>query len=56
LRLGTPAITTRGMGLDEAAAIAGLVADLIDAPESPAVETRVRDAVEALGREFPVYT
>lgn len=56
LRLGTPAITTRGMGLDEAALIAGLVADLIDEPESDAVENRVKEAVEALGREFPVYT
>jgi glycine/serine hydroxymethyltransferase len=44
------------MGLDQAGAIAGLVADLIEAPESSAVESRVREAVEALGREFPVYT
>jgi len=56
LRLGTPAITTRGMRQDEAAAVATLVADLIDEPASAAVATRVREAVEALGREFPVYT
>jgi glycine hydroxymethyltransferase len=56
LRLGTPAITTRGMRQNEAAAIAGLVADLIDEPASAAIETRVKEAVEALGREFPVYT
>jgi glycine hydroxymethyltransferase len=56
LRLGTPAITTRGMRQDEAAAIARLVADLIDEPASAAAVTRVREAVEALGREFPVYT
>jgi glycine hydroxymethyltransferase len=56
LRLGTPAITTRGMGLDEAAAIAQLIADLIDEPASAAVESRVTEAVKALTREFPVYT
>jgi glycine/serine hydroxymethyltransferase len=44
------------MGLDEAAAIAQLIADLIDEPASAAVESRVTEAVKALAREFPVYT
>jgi len=56
LRLGTPAITTRGMGPDEAARIAHWVADVLDQPDSPAVIDRVRRAAEALGGEFPVYT
>jgi glycine hydroxymethyltransferase len=56
LRLGTPAITTRGMGTEQAAAIAGLVADVIAAPDSAAVAGRVRQAAEALARQYPVYT
>jgi glycine hydroxymethyltransferase len=56
LRLGTPAITTRGMGLAEAAAIAHWVADLIENPRSEAVLDRVRRDAEALCEAFPVYT
>jgi glycine hydroxymethyltransferase len=56
LRLGTPAVTTRGMGLDEAARIAHWVADVIEQPRSAAIIERVRSGVEALCREFPVYT
>jgi glycine hydroxymethyltransferase len=56
LRLGTPALTTRGMGLNEAARAALLVADVIDEPRKPTVLKRVRFEVEALCREFPVYT
>jgi glycine hydroxymethyltransferase len=56
LRLGSPALTTRGMDLDEAGRIAHLVADVIAEPRKAAVLERVRQAVEALCREFPVYT
>jgi glycine hydroxymethyltransferase len=56
LRLGTPALTTRGMGLDEVALIAGWIADLLDQPDSSAVIERVRQAAEALATDFPVYT
>jgi glycine hydroxymethyltransferase len=56
LRLGTPAMTTRGMGLEEAARIAHLVADVLEQPGSGAVVARVRQAVETLCAEFPVYT
>ena len=56
LRLGTPAITTRGMGPDEVVQIAHWVADVLDQPDAPGVIDRVRRAAEALGREFPVYT
>jgi glycine hydroxymethyltransferase len=56
LRLGTPALTTRGMGLDEAARVAHLVADLVGQDRSAAVLERVRREVETLCREFPVYT
>jgi glycine hydroxymethyltransferase len=56
LRLGTPAATTRGMGLAEVARVAHWVADLIEQPDSETVSRRVRQDVEALGREFPIYT
>jgi glycine hydroxymethyltransferase len=56
LRLGTPAITTRGMRSDEAAAIAELVADVLDEPAAATVAGRVAEAVEALCRQYPVYT
>ncbi len=56
LRLGTAAITTRGMGLEEAGMIAGWVADVLDQPGSRAVVGRVRQAAEALAGDFPVYT
>jgi glycine hydroxymethyltransferase len=56
LRLGTPAITTRGMGLAEAARVAHWVADVLDQPDADTALRRVRQDVEALGREFPIYT
>jgi glycine hydroxymethyltransferase len=56
IRLGTPALTTRGMGLEQAEQAAHWVADVLDEPGSEAVIGRVRAAVEALCREYPVYT
>lgn len=56
IRLGTPAMTTRGMGLEQAEQAAHFVADVLDDPGSEAVLGRVRDAVEALCQEYPVYT
>lgn len=56
LRLGTAAITTRGMGLEEAGMIAERVADILDQPGSEAVVSRVRRTAEALAGDFPVYT
>ncbi|MBS3935758.1 MAG: serine hydroxymethyltransferase [Sulfuritalea sp.] len=55
IRIGTPAMTTRGFGTGEAEQVANLVADVLDAPNDEAVLARVRDAVGALCRKFPVY-
>jgi glycine hydroxymethyltransferase len=55
IRIGSPAMTTRGFGTDEAAATAHLIADLVDQPEDPAVVLAVREKVAALTRRFPVY-
>lgn len=55
LRLGTPAVTTRGLGTDELVAVADAVADLLDAPDDETVRVRVEAQVDALCRAHPVY-
>jgi glycine hydroxymethyltransferase len=55
LRLGTPAITTRGYGEAETRALAGWIADVLDAPTDESVLARVRAAVTAQCHQFPVY-
>jgi glycine hydroxymethyltransferase len=55
LRIGTPAITTRGFGLEEARQVGSLLADVLDALGDQGVERRVREAVLALCARFPVY-
>jgi len=55
LRLGTPAITTRGYQEADAIELAGWIADVLDAPGDEAVIARVREAVTAQCKRFPVY-
>jgi glycine hydroxymethyltransferase len=55
LRLGTPAVTTRGYGEAECTDLANWIADVLDAPTDDAVIARVREAVVAQCRRFPVY-
>jgi glycine hydroxymethyltransferase len=55
LRIGTPAITTRGFGLEEAREVGGLIADVLDAMGDESVLRRVREAVLTLCRRHPVY-
>jgi glycine hydroxymethyltransferase len=55
LRLGTPALTTRGMNTAEMAVIAKLILRVLDAPEDLAVAERVRGDVKALCQQFPLY-
>ncbi len=55
LRIGTPAITTRGYREDDTRELGHLICDVLDAPEDDAVLSRVRDAVTAQCRRLPVY-
>ena len=55
IRLGSPAMTTRGFKEREARQTAQLIADVLDAPADEAVIEAVRAKVAALTREFPVY-
>ncbi|HDL77145.1 MAG TPA: ribose 5-phosphate isomerase B [Lentisphaerae bacterium] len=54
IRIGTPAVTTRGMGVEEMDVIADLVAKVLDAPADPENLRRVRGEVLALTGRFPV--
>ncbi|MCP3040826.1 serine hydroxymethyltransferase [Xanthomonas euvesicatoria pv. allii] len=55
LRLGTPAITTRGYQEQDSIDLANWIADVLDAPTDEAVLAKVRDAVTAQCKRYPVY-
>ncbi len=55
IRIGTPAVTTRGFGKAECVSLAGWICDVLDDPENEAVIERVRNEVMAICRKFPVY-
>ncbi|ERS83980.1 MULTISPECIES: serine hydroxymethyltransferase [Marinobacter] len=55
LRIGTPAVTTRGFKEAECRDLAGWMCDILDNLEDEAVNSRVREQVEAVCARFPVY-
>ncbi|MCC6756538.1 MAG: serine hydroxymethyltransferase [Arenimonas sp.] len=55
LRIGTPAVTTRGYGEAECAELAGWICDVLDDHANEAVLAAVREKVTAQCRRFPVY-
>ncbi len=55
LRIGTPAVTTRGFGESECRDLAGWMCDILDNLEDDSVNDQVREQAEALCKRFPVY-
>ena len=55
IRLGSPAMTTRGFGVKEAEQVGNLIADVLDNPEDAATIERVKAQVAELTKRFPVY-
>ena len=55
IRIGTPALTTRGMGTAEMHRIGGWIDDILKAPADEARAARIREEVRAMCREFPLY-
>ena len=55
IRLGSPAMTTRGFKENEAIEVANLIADVLDAPKNEQVLANVKERVASLVARFPVY-
>ena len=55
IRLGTPALTTRGMTEPEMDIVADLIGRVLSAPEDDSVAHAVRDEIETLCQKFPLY-
>ena len=55
IRIGTPAITTRGFNEAQASDLASWICDVLDSRGDEAVATEVRGKVEAICKELPVY-
>ena len=56
LRLGSPAVTTRGMGVAEFREIANIIADRLQHPDDPNQEQDCRQRVASLCASFPLYS
>ena len=55
IRLGTPAITTRGFKEEESRMVAGYIADVLEEPENEVSLAKVKEKVITLTSRFPVY-
>jgi glycine hydroxymethyltransferase len=54
IRLGTPAVTTRGFGPEECRVVAGYIADILEAPDDDTVQDRIADDVREVMERFPL--
>ncbi|HNQ43615.1 MAG TPA: serine hydroxymethyltransferase, partial [Candidatus Cloacimonadota bacterium] len=55
IRLGTPSVTTRGMGISEMKTIAALIGKVRDNYENEAELAKIKLEVQALTKRFPLY-
>ena len=55
IRVGTPAVTTRGFGEDDVRDVARWMCDVMDQPEDESIQASVREQANALCARFPVY-
>ncbi|MBK9038154.1 MAG: serine hydroxymethyltransferase [Bdellovibrionales bacterium] len=55
IRIGTPALTTRGMKKEEMKAIGGWIADVLDHPTDESFTTKVRNQILELCQRYPIY-
>jgi glycine hydroxymethyltransferase len=55
VRIGTPALTTRGMKEGEMRQIAGFISEVLSDPENESVQGKVREKVKELCEQFPIY-
>lgn len=55
IRIGTPAITTRGLKEDESIQVVNFIADVLDNPEDENILNKVKHSVSELMQKFPVY-
>jgi len=55
VRIGTPAMTTRNMGVAESVQVADWIADILTSPSDEALRARIKDEVVGLCRRFPIY-
>ena len=55
VRIGTAALTSRGMGVDEMRRIGDWIADILEAPTDEGVRERVKRGIAELCEAFPIY-
>ena len=55
LRIGTPAVTTRGFKETEVVQLAGWICDILDDVENESAIASIKDQVAAICAQFPVY-
>ena len=54
IRLGTPAVTTRGFGPAECRTVAGYIAEILEAPDDEAIQARIGGEVREMMERFPL--
>jgi glycine hydroxymethyltransferase len=55
IRIGTPAMTTRGLGVEQSRFVADCIADVLSAPEDETLHARILGEIRALCHRHPIY-